>query len=296
MKKMQFKGHTAEIINYLFQALLITYLLLLLIEQVWAGSVSLYMKLNYLLIAVIVTGILDVFSEHEKQAHKETNWKDYVYIVLLGILGFAIIKFKTAQLGWLSWLISIIAGILIILLSLLVLEEDEAGEKRENQERKSFLDAKTGWTLGILIALLVLSLITSLIGLFTSLNYAESFRIVFGSIYVLFLPGFIISYIFFPKTREFDSEKEEEKKERGGIDWIERIALSFALSIAIVPLAVFYLNLIGIKINLLNSSLIILGIIVLSLIVLYCKERKRKVDYQVNIKLHGRKKLYLIKE
>mgnify|MGYP001559737728 CR=1 FL=1 len=59
-----------------------------------------------------------------------------------------------------------------------------------------------------------------------------------------------------------------KKEDKGSIDWIERIALSFALSIAIVPLVVFYLNLIGIKINLLNSFLTILGIIILSLIIL----------------------------
>ncbi|MFH1127077.1 MAG: DUF1616 domain-containing protein [archaeon] len=42
---------------------------------------------------------------------------------------------------------------------------------------------------------------------------------------------------------------------------IERIALSFGLSIAIVPLIVFYLNwLFSIKINLINSSVTILAI------------------------------------
>jgi uncharacterized membrane protein len=93
------------------------------------------------------------------------------------------------------------------------------------------------------------------------------------------LPGFIISYIFFPETRAFedsDSEEVEDKKSRG-IDWIERIALSFALSIAIVPLAVFYLNLIGVKINLINSSLTIFGIIVISLIIIYFKNRRTKL-------------------
>jgi hypothetical protein len=35
-----------------------------------------------------------------------------------------IIKYKTAELGWLSWVISLIAGVLIVLLSMLVLEEE----------------------------------------------------------------------------------------------------------------------------------------------------------------------------
>jgi len=50
----------------------------------------------------------------------------------------------------------------------------------------------------------------------------------------------------------------------------------FALSIAIVPLTVFYLNLIGIKINLLNSFLTILGIIVISIVALWLRLRKEK--------------------
>lgn len=123
------------------------------------------------------------------------------------------------------------------------------------------------WTKGILIALASLLLISLAITLFASQTFLSALRIVFGSVYVLFLPGFIISYIFFPETKEFDSKTKESKS----IDWIERIALSFALSIAIVPLAVFYLNLVGVKINLLNSSLTILGIIVISLGILYYK-------------------------
>lgn len=123
--KNLFRGHSAEIINHLFQTLLVVYLVLLLIEQIWQGFVSQYMNLNYLLVIVIVSGILDVFSEHKTREKEKATKKDYVFIFLLGIAGFFIIKLKTSQLGWLSWLISIIACILIILLSILVLQEDE---------------------------------------------------------------------------------------------------------------------------------------------------------------------------
>ncbi len=99
---------------------------------------------------------------------------------------------------------------------------------------------------------LILVLIGLLMSLFGNLTYIESFRIVFGSIYVLFLPGFVLSFAFFPAREK-------------SIDVIERIALSFALSIAVVPLVVFYLNLIGVKINLINSFFTILGIIIISL-------------------------------
>ena len=119
------KGEFAEIINHAFQTILVVYLLLLLIEQIWSGTVSTYLNLNYVLIAVIILGVLDVFAEHEEKMPEKPKKRDYIFIYLFGIVGFGIIKYKTVELGWLSWLISIIAGILIILLSTLVLEEDE---------------------------------------------------------------------------------------------------------------------------------------------------------------------------
>lgn len=129
---------------------------------------------------------------------------------------------------------------------------------------------KNKWLVGIGIAVAVLAVVSLLIGGFSSLGYLESGRIVFGSVYVLFLPGFVLSFVFFPKTKEFDSKE----KEKGAIDWIERIALSFALSIAVVPLAVFYLNLIGVRINLVNSFVTILGILIISLGLVYWRFRK----------------------
>lgn len=75
-------------------------------------------------------------------------------------------------------------------------------------------------------------------------DIVEIIRITFGSVFVLFLPGFAWSFVFFAKEE---------------IDWIERIALSFGLSIALVPLAAFWLNyFLGVKINLLNVSIVIL--------------------------------------
>ena len=109
-----------------------------------------------------------------------------------------------------------------------------------------------------ILGLIVISLILSLF-----LQYIESFRIVFGSFFVLFLPGFFIVELFFQE-----------------VDIIEKIALSFALSIAIVPLAVFYLNLIGIKINSLNSVLTIIGVIIISFIVRFIIDKiKSKIAF-----------------
>jgi uncharacterized membrane protein len=134
--------------------------------------------------------------------------------------------------------------------------------------------------LGIIAGIVVFNLISLFISMFSETSYPEALRIVFGSFYVLFLPGFIISYLFFPKTKKFEEKSENSNSydhissNPDSIDIIERIALSFALSISIVPLVVFYFNLIGVKINLLNTFFTILAIILVSLFILYKKNKK----------------------
>lgn len=79
-------------------------------------------------------------------------------------------------------------------------------------------------------------------------------RIFFGSVFILFLPGYTWSYVFFKKDE---------------IDLIGRIALSFGLSIALVPLVVFWLNwLLKIRINLVSVTAVILGLIGCAVIIM----------------------------
>ena len=85
---------------------------------------------------------------------------------------------------------------------------------------------------------------------FSSLNLLESFRIVFGSLFVLFLPGYVITELFLNDR-----------------DIIEKIALSFALSIAIVPLTIFYLNKLGMRITTITSILTIFLIILIAFLI-----------------------------
>lgn len=98
-------------------------------------------------------------------------------------------------------------------------------------------------------------------------NILEIIKIVIGSILVLFIPGYFVSLIFM---------------KRGTIDIIERVALSFALSIAVVPLLAFYLNLVGVKINRLSIIIEILAIVLISIGILYFTNiyKKRKQNDQ----------------
>ena len=83
---------------------------------------------------------------------------------------------------------------------------------------------------------------------------------VITTISLLFIPGFVVSLIFFSWEK---------------IDWIERIALSFAFSVAIVPLVVFYTNLFGIPISLQTILVQVLGISVFSVLILLIKQWRK---------------------
>jgi uncharacterized membrane protein len=95
-------------------------------------------------------------------------------------------------------------------------------------------------------------------------------KIVFGATFLLFLPGFVWSFVFFAKRE---------------IDWIERIAISFGLSIAIVPLSVFWLNWIfDVRITLLNTSLIVCALIVVPTAYLLVRRPSLRKDVIAGVK------------
>ena len=86
----------------------------------------------------------------------------------------------------------------------------------------------------------------------------EIVRLIFGSIFIVFIPGLVWSYVFFL---------------RKNIDWIERLALAFGLSIALVPLSIFWLNwLFDMKITLLNTSLTVCGLVVIAAVLILARK------------------------
>jgi uncharacterized membrane protein len=71
-----------------------------------------------------------------------------------------------------------------------------------------------------------------------------------GIVFLVFLPGYCLSYFFWPKQE---------------IDALERIVIAIALSLAIVPVTMFILNKArGVEINGLNTVIQVLGISVIA--------------------------------
>ena len=98
--------------------------------------------------------------------------------------------------------------------------------------------------------------------IFPFLEKLPAIRAILGFIIVFFLPGFAWTLVFFKK-----------------INLLERIALSFGLSIALVTLCILALNvLLGIRINGLNSLLIIIIITIIPVALYYLKRFLLKND------------------
>ena len=135
--KIRFTRRDRELVKAVFPILLVSYLLLVLFETIFKGSVSAYLDLNYLLIAVIVIGIAAVLSlsgEAEAVKAERLRLRDILIIVLAGLGGAAIVWYKTREMGWLSYVISVVSGGLIVLLTVLVWREDGEEESEENSQ------------------------------------------------------------------------------------------------------------------------------------------------------------------
>ncbi len=95
---------------------------------------------------------------------------------------------------------------------------------------------------------------------FPILERLSIIRAILGFILVFFLPGFTWTLVFFKQ-----------------INVIERVALSFGLSIVVVTLSLFFVNrLLGIRITGFNSVLVIIVVTILPVIAYYLNRLIRR--------------------
>lgn len=92
------------------------------------------------------------------------------------------------------------------------------------------------------------------------MDYLEIIRAIIGSLFVLILPGLAWTYVFYRKNE---------------VSAVERVILSFGLSIALISAAVYFLNkLAGVKITLVNIVIIIAILILMPLVVVFLRYKK----------------------
>jgi len=93
----------------------------------------------------------------------------------------------------------------------------------------------------------------------------ETFRVVVGFVLVMFVPGYAATWALFPNDRE--------------IDLIERIALAIGLSISLVVLSIYVLNVaLDMRINTTNSLLVILAITFLCTGIYFLRAEKKGLE------------------
>lgn len=94
-----------------------------------------------------------------------------------------------------------------------------------------------------------------------ALGILQWIRIVLGLVYLLFLPGFVLSFFLIKKKT---------------IVSVERMTISIALSCTVVPLIIFYGYKIGLPMNTFYISLEILFVLIVSSLGLLIKRLIRK--------------------
>jgi len=124
-QKMIFE-HVKLVISYVFQTLLILFLLTLLIQQFYPDFITSRISIKWFMIIVIIIGAISILFPPEpvSEEKKPANVQDFIFIIVLGIIGSIIIFLKLKNIGWVSYIISILGGLIIIFLSWLVFSED----------------------------------------------------------------------------------------------------------------------------------------------------------------------------
>lgn len=218
-----------------FQIALITYLFLFLVNKV-SYNIKL-VNLNYLLILVIVSGLIYVFTNRKLEEKIEFKVKklDEIIIIILSLLNGLIIYLKSSDLGI---NISIIMSLGITIMSYFLLSTII------NKKIKKFH--------------YILYFILSLIFIIFIINIID-FKNIWEILYLFIIYSPIASFIIlFPKK-----------------DILEKIGISFILFILFICTILMYVSLINIKINsfiVLLISLLMNGLIIVIKIVKARKE------------------------
>jgi len=141
------KSTIGIIVTELFQVSLVTYLVLLLAENIVPGAVSDFFNLNILLALVVVSAVLMVlpvsekkwkdekkmlqkflhlaFEEWDKEVERVKKSRfEWLYVFLVSYGGGALVYYKTRELGLIAVFLAFLSGIIIWLLSQLILHEE----------------------------------------------------------------------------------------------------------------------------------------------------------------------------
>lgn len=125
-----------ELIVELFSISLLTYLVLYLLEDFFAGFVTSVLPLNTVMGVAVVSGIItaaisgDVkeMSPHDAKLQKKIRFRDIAFIVGIGIVAAFLVYYKLRNFGSFAFLIAPLSGMIVILMSFMLLTQEEENE------------------------------------------------------------------------------------------------------------------------------------------------------------------------
>ncbi len=106
----------------------------------------------------------------------------------------------------------------------------------------------------VMLHLAILSI--AVVALSFASGIVAALRIVAGTYVLLFLPGFLMSYIFFPVPHAIEQDRKQLQP-RWSPDPFSRLLLACALSMATIPLVLFIFNKIGVSVNLVSVATVV---------------------------------------
>jgi len=200
----------------LFLALLITFLLLLILETIFEGSVSRYLNLNHLMIGVAIVGVITVVTGHREAVKLKSSVRQSLLMgVGTGLAGALFAWYLTQGAGWLSGLAAAMSGVALVLLSLLLAGAAQRRQIVEALKRATRIIELT--YLQLALAFVILALLKTL-GLFSP-----------GTSYMPFI--LVLPLLAIPALLRWRHDAEEQ---RASFLPVLLLALVFALSIRLV--------------------------------------------------------------
>lgn len=125
-KEEKFVEHLRPIFSYVFQTLLVLFLVTLLLREFYPEFINTRISVNWFMFVVILFGVLSILIPvKERRLEKGFVKKDWYLIFGLGVLGMVLLMLKLGSLGWIGYVISVLGGAIIVLLSWLVLTEQD---------------------------------------------------------------------------------------------------------------------------------------------------------------------------
>lgn len=119
---------TRDLLAYVFQVALLSYLGFYLLENLQPGFVSNYFDLNIMLWSTIGSGLLTALWPAvvpEARKPRRLGWRQYVGLLLLALVTAGIVWYKIQSIGWLAKIIALLSGLIVFGLGLLVYLDDD---------------------------------------------------------------------------------------------------------------------------------------------------------------------------